>query len=484
MAVFPPDWQIYRGEDFAAFKHPPLADTGIGLHSMMLLDEKGMPAGISRISLSGQMKPEAHFTLAMVTSEPHPDLAHVALTYSPLLIDVTPPPNSTSTPWRNLVDLLKDRSVLPSNGPDQAVVLKAIIKFLSSRDKTEHGSGASLRWAITGTGAGGVQLELQALPSHAALLSKSFLKGDGAATILLSRIPLQAELFDGLSHAGPVPSLFAPHRHRARAATQDHLDAFHREILNTNNKFLVPDHMSLAEAVAHLTGPKPRGFKSRKAFPSTIPANTAAPTAPEPVRKSKRTAKPTEKAKRARTETAPAPQPDQPPPAILPARTGQGTDAQSPISTGNIHMCSHVQQGAKCPYSRINKFIFKFCPFISISLSSQLTYQLTTPPNLYARRWSLVGRRAVGLMDGSANRRTNLPNCATRKIYGSAVRSFNLAASPVNQLPRRVRLFYLAITYTIYLLLARLPHSAAFYPYHLIYLLNYSPSTYHPLLTT
>jgi hypothetical protein len=91
------------------------------------------------------MKPDAHFTLARVLVDPHPDLAHIALTYSLMLADVTPPAYSNTTSWWDLLDLLKDRSVLPSNGPNQAVVLKGLITFINSREKYKHGYGASLR---------------------------------------------------------------------------------------------------------------------------------------------------------------------------------------------------------------------------------------------------------------------------------------------------------------------------------------------------
>jgi hypothetical protein len=273
MALFPPEWQIYRAEDFHTFTPIPLADTGTTVHTLLLLDNEGGSTGNFRICLSGREGITAHFSLARVLDNPPPNLANVALTYSASLAEVSPPVNSTSTAWVDLSDLLRNRSVLPSNGPDQNTVLKCIIAALGNLEP-KHGVGASLRWAVTGSAAtGGLQLELQALPSPARLLTKNNLKGDNAISIVLSTRPLHAEFFDGVSHSGPVPSMFATHQRTARAALRDDPDGTHDAVRLLNGRFLHHEHMTLPAAVAYLKAPKARAAKGTPAFPATGPPN-------------------------------------------------------------------------------------------------------------------------------------------------------------------------------------------------------------------
>jgi hypothetical protein len=273
MAIFPPDWQIYRAEEFHTFSPIPLADTGTTLHTLLLLNDDGSSSGHFRIRFSGRENITAHFSLARIMESPPPNLASIALTYSASLAHAQPPVNSAATVWADLVDLLRDRYVLPSNGPDQNVVLKLLIATLSSMDSSKHGGGVSLRWAVTGAAAtGGLQLELQALPSPARLLGlKNSLLRDNAVSIVLSTWPLHAELFDGLSHAGPVPTLFATHRRTARTALSGEPDAIHEAVRKLNSRFLYPEHLSLHDALAYLRAPKARAAKGFPAFPVAAP---------------------------------------------------------------------------------------------------------------------------------------------------------------------------------------------------------------------
>ena len=267
MASFPPEWLIYRAEDFATFQLAPLADAGTTMQTMVLLNPDGSASGNFRVGLAGRDHISAHFKLSQVLADPPPNLAEVVLTYSAALEDVTPPINATSTAWTDLEKLLRDRSVLPGPGKEQSAMLKLLIGYLSSLDKNKPGVGSSLRWAVAGSAAlGGLQLELQALPSPAKLLTKNNLKGDNAVSVVISSTQMQTELFDGISHAGPVPMFFATDRRVARAALSDDPDAAHQAIREVNNRFLYPEHLTLGEAVAYLQASKARAAKGSPVF--------------------------------------------------------------------------------------------------------------------------------------------------------------------------------------------------------------------------
>ena len=276
MAVFPTEWLIYRAEDFASFQLAPLADTGMTAQTLILLNPDCSPSGHFRVGIAGRDHITAHFTLAKVLANAPPNLADIILTYSAPIASISPPQNATSTAWVDLETLLRDRSVLPGQGKDQNTVLKLLIAYLGSLDKSKQGEGASLRWAISGSAAlGGLQLELQALPSTAKLLTKNNLKGDNAVSVVVSTTQLHVELFDGVSHAGPVPMFFANDRRAARAALNDNPDEVHDAIKAVNNRFLYPEHLTLHEAVAYLQAPEARAAKGTRVFTTMATGATA-----------------------------------------------------------------------------------------------------------------------------------------------------------------------------------------------------------------
>jgi hypothetical protein len=279
MAAFPPVWQICRKEEYPyhSIHLIPMADVGVTVHTLVQLDDSHRFTGSFQLGFTGLERVTAQFSMARVMANPAPGLANILLTYSATLADVTPPADSTSTRWRDLLDLLNDRSVIPGAGPDQSTVLKVMVSVLNLLPKDKQGVGASLRWAVAGNPQGGLQLELQALPSPACLLTKNNLNGDNSVSVIISRTPLNAELFDGIGHAGPVPIIFSGDSQAARAALNKNPAAAHAEIMAVNNRFLHPEHLLLADAVAYLQAPKARAAKGTRVFAATTPptADTA-----------------------------------------------------------------------------------------------------------------------------------------------------------------------------------------------------------------
>jgi hypothetical protein len=69
---------------------------------------------------------------------------------------------------------------------------------------------------------------LQGLLLPARFLSGDvLLRADNVATVLLASVPLRADLFDGTTHAGPVPLLFASKKEEALECISKHPETMH-----------------------------------------------------------------------------------------------------------------------------------------------------------------------------------------------------------------------------------------------------------------
>ena len=66
---------------------------------------------------------------------------------------------------------------------------------------------------------GKLELQLQGLPLPAKFLTSEVpYRGNNVHVIVLASIPLNADLFDGQMHAGPVPLLFSSHKEETLAS--------------------------------------------------------------------------------------------------------------------------------------------------------------------------------------------------------------------------------------------------------------------------
>ena len=66
---------------------------------------------------------------------------------------------------------------------------------------------------------GKLELQLQGLPLPAKFLTSEVpYRGDNVHVIVLASIPLNADLFDGQTHSGPVPLLFSSHKEETLAS--------------------------------------------------------------------------------------------------------------------------------------------------------------------------------------------------------------------------------------------------------------------------
>jgi hypothetical protein len=160
-----------------------------------------------------------------------------------------------------------DRSILIIDTNGDVVEPTAVISYLKSLAADKNPGGFSTRWAIAATPSTrptSLQAELQALPTAARALSKSNLKCDNCVSVQIARIPLRVEMFDGAEVAGPIPTLFAPHRASAFTGLMENLSDALQDVLHLNQAFLYMEHLSLEDAVAYLQGPA----KKAKGYPA------------------------------------------------------------------------------------------------------------------------------------------------------------------------------------------------------------------------
>jgi hypothetical protein len=112
------------------------------------------------------------------------------------------------------------------------------------------------------------QFEIQGLPTPAANIQKKFFSGDNAVSVLLGAFPLNADLFDGTFASGFVPIFFSANPAAAQTHLNNNPNTVKEAVIAANSRLLHMEHMTLAEAVAHLKAKKGRMAKGTPAFPA------------------------------------------------------------------------------------------------------------------------------------------------------------------------------------------------------------------------
>jgi len=101
-------------------------------------------------------------------------------------------------------------------------------KQLAKESNKKEQNGGALRWAISATHNGACELQLQGLPVPLSVVSsKSLLKGDDIAVVVLATWPLAMEMWDGDDGLrGPVPIIYADQPEDIRSKISANLDGF------------------------------------------------------------------------------------------------------------------------------------------------------------------------------------------------------------------------------------------------------------------
>jgi|688.fasta_scaffold336490_1 hypothetical protein len=137
----------------------------------------------------------------------------------------------------------------------------------SSSDEEPQLTSASVRWAVGMDQEKNPQLEFQGLPAAAANLQKKFFSSDNSVSVLHGVFQLSADMFDGVFASGIVPIFFSSTPTHTRNYLQQNPDVVKEAVQTTNSRFLHMEHLSVQEAVAHLSAKKGRMAKGTPAFP-------------------------------------------------------------------------------------------------------------------------------------------------------------------------------------------------------------------------
>jgi hypothetical protein len=218
MAAFPADWQIYDSDDFHTFGIPQEeANTDLGTMLCVQLRGDGRAADHYRIIIFGSGLIATTFSLATLFQLPNADSYQLLLECSAACLE--PRLNMTTSAWTDVEEMLRSNTITLLDAAGAPVDNTELLAQLSSSCPKKQAVGASLRWAVAVADGGKLELQLQGLPLPAKFLTaEPILKSDNIPTIRIGAWPLHADLFDGTTHAGPVPTFFATDKAAALAA--------------------------------------------------------------------------------------------------------------------------------------------------------------------------------------------------------------------------------------------------------------------------
>jgi hypothetical protein len=271
MAAPLPAWQVYRAQEYPTFSTPAAQDGDLGVSLLVCLSTTQRFTGAYRLCIFGGGELSVSVPLADVLYPLPAEFAHLSLLVEAKPDEISMQHNSVASAWTDVADMVRDGSALVVDGDDPHVELAPLVEYLADPATKKANVGASIRWAVAATAAGDLVLELQLLPAPARLLNKQNLKQDNAVSVLLKAFKLRTEMFQSGPISGPVPLLFAPDRPTAHASL--HLDStgLQMDLRTLNERFLVMEHMALADAVAYMQG-RHRAAKGTPVFLANAPA--------------------------------------------------------------------------------------------------------------------------------------------------------------------------------------------------------------------
>jgi hypothetical protein len=268
MASFPTEWSVYDHQLYASYTVHDLHDAPLGMNMLMKLGPDGHSLGEYKISLFGGGTMDAKYPVAMILYDCPHQFANNMILISVVSDQVTPLPNSTTVPWRDLDFLLSEKMVFMADGHGNIIDPVPLIEYLQSLRADKSTNGASVRWAVAASREKKMQLEFQTLPVHSKSLTKANLRGDNTISVLLGSYPVNADLFTGPDPTGPVPLFFAPDRERTAELICQNPDQLRHDISSVNSQILIMEHLSLEEAHNYMQG-RARAAKGYPAFPAT-----------------------------------------------------------------------------------------------------------------------------------------------------------------------------------------------------------------------
>ncbi len=165
---FPPDeWNIFAAGDFELAEPRSAGDWGAEV--MAQVRSNGRIMDHWRVALGGSKILEASFPL-LTFFPAATNLPPWKLTYQQFPRDVKIRRNMVSSAWLDVVNLLASHEFLLSDADDQPVDVQQATQAIKALPARQSGAGA-IRWCVSVTAAGKLELQLQALPSSANILT-------------------------------------------------------------------------------------------------------------------------------------------------------------------------------------------------------------------------------------------------------------------------------------------------------------------------
>jgi hypothetical protein len=215
MTAFPADWQIYDAEDFLTFTVANEADVDLGVLLLVQVRADGRAADHFRVVVFGSSVITTIFPVSALLGIPQAKGLQIMSEWRPA--ECSPRLDMASTQWTDIEEQLRAKQVALLDANNVAIDEAALTAHLNSACAKKSAIGASFRWAVADGGK--MELQLQGLPLPAKFLTNEpLLRADNTATVLLASHPLNADLFDGCSHAGLVPIFFASDKGAALAS--------------------------------------------------------------------------------------------------------------------------------------------------------------------------------------------------------------------------------------------------------------------------
>ena len=269
MADFPTDWDVFPVTEFATFHQEDRLEDPMGMTTLLKLGPDGKSTGIFKVILFGGGVVDIPIPVTDILHEPPPRIASMVIKLSVRAEKTNIAQNSTTSAWRDLLTLLRGKSATVTDFNGDPISSETLVKYLEglagSQDKNTD--GASIRWAVAGSEDGGLQLEVQSLPTQARYLTKAALRKDNCVSVLQGFFPLKMDRFAGQDPGGPVPVFFAEDRDAALAWILQNPDQLRTDIATLNASFFRMEHLSVEDAHKYLLG-KARPAKGVPIFPS------------------------------------------------------------------------------------------------------------------------------------------------------------------------------------------------------------------------
>jgi hypothetical protein len=271
MADFPTDWDVFPVTEFATFHQEDRLEDPMGMTTLLKLGPDGKSTGIFKVILFGGGVVDIPIPVTDILHEPPPHIASMVIKLSVRADKTNIAQNSTTSAWRDLLTLLRGKSATVTDLNGDKISSESLVKYLEglagSQDKNTD--GASIRWAVAGSEDGGLQLEVQSLPTQARYLTKAALRKDNCVSVLQGFFPLKMDRFAGQDPGGPVPVFFAEDRDAALAWILQNPDQLRTDIATLNASFFRMEHLSVEDAHKYLQG-KARPAKGVPIFPSAM----------------------------------------------------------------------------------------------------------------------------------------------------------------------------------------------------------------------